>query len=239
MTNRRPQLLIVSASRLPSAEFEASSLLGRSLRRLSYNDRIQVRASTGNRNGLPVVFNAQINEQNRDKILLFIHDDVWLDDYFVYERLLKALAVFDIVGLAGNIRRLPGQPAWGGISEDPFTTEDPQNLVGVVAHGDEPGASLTYFGGPPGRRCRLIDGVFIAANCETLLRSGVRFDERFLFDFYDMDFCRSAEAANLSIGTWPIAITHASKGNFGSPTWYAGLRAYRAKWNDYPNTAVR
>ena len=78
----------------------------------------------------------------------------------------------------------------------------------------------------------MLDGVFLAVRCGTLLDRGVRFDERFAFDFYDIDFCRSAEAAGLRMGTWPIAITHTSVGKFGSPVWRAGLQAYREKWGD-------
>jgi hypothetical protein len=60
----------------------------------------------------------------------------------------------------------------------------------------------------------------------------VRFDPRFTFHFYDMDFCRSCERAGLSMGTWPIAITHRSTGAFGSPAWQAGYAEYLAKWRE-------
>jgi GT2 family glycosyltransferase len=100
-----------------------------------------------------------------------------------------------------------------------------------VADGDQPWGKPSRYG-QPGLQCRTLDGVFLAARCATLLERGVRFDERFMFDFYDLDFCRSAEAAGLSMGTWPIAITHTSLGQFGSPTWHAGLKLYRDKWSD-------
>lgn len=226
-----PKVLIVSASRAAPAAFESSTLLGRSLRRLSYDNRLEARVAVDNRAGLPAIYNRQICEENLEKILLFVHDDVWLDDCFIYERLLDALDVFDVVGVAGNIRRLPGQPAWAFTTEQPFTWDDSKYLSGTVAHGDQPGGELNFYG-MPGQSCRLLDGVFLAARCRTLLRAGVRFDERFMFDFYDVDFCRSAEAAKLTIGTWPIAITHNSVGKFGAPEWHAGLRAYRAKWGE-------
>ena len=62
----------------------------------------------------------------------------------------------------------------------------------------------------------------------------MRFDERFDFHFYDLDFCRTARQAGLSIGTWPIAMTHQSKGAFGSDGWIDGLARYRAKWKGAP-----
>jgi GT2 family glycosyltransferase len=225
------KLLIVAATRAAPGPFMESMPLGRSLRRISYDRRLEVRPAFNNRLGLPAVYNRQISEENRDKIMLFVHDDIWLDDCFVYDRLQEALKAFEIVGLAGNTRRLPRQPAWGFSTEEPFTPEDRRFLSGVVADGEQPFGKPSRYG-PTGLACLMLDGVFLAARCQTLLDSGVRFDERFTFDFYDLDFCRSAEAAGLRMGTWPIAITHASLGKFGSPAWHAALKAYRDKWGD-------
>ncbi len=227
----KQKLLIVAATRVAPNPFMESMPLGRSLRRISFDRRIEARPAFNNRDGLPAVYNRQISEENRDKMLLFVHDDVWLDDCFVFDRVSEALAAFDIVGLAGNTRRLPRQPAWGFSTETPFTPEERRYLSGIVSDGDQPLGKPSRYG-PPGLECMSLDGVFLAARCATLLDSGVRFDERFMFDFYDLDFCRSAEAAGLRMGTWPIAVTHTSLGRFGSPKWHAALRAYREKWGD-------
>ncbi len=201
------------------------------MRRLASDERLEVHVAADNVAGLPSVYNREICEANRSKILLFVHDDVWLDDCFVYERLIEALGKFDLVGLAGNTRRVPLQPSWNFIAENPFTWDDRKNLSGVVGHGASPGGELSRYG-PPGRSCRLLDGVFLAARCGVLLDAGLRFDERFTFDLYDADFCRSAEMAKLRIGTWPIAVTHDSAGKFGSAAWQASLALYRQKWRD-------
>lgn len=228
---QNPKLLIVTATRVAPNPFVENTPLGRSMRRLSFDRRLEARPSFDNQAGLPAVYNRQIKDENREKILLFVHDDVWIDDCFVYDRVLEALQVFDVVGLAGNTRRVAGQPAWGFSGIDPFIPEDRRYLSGVVADGDQPWGKPSSYG-PPGLECRMLDGVFIAVRCQTLLDSGVRFDERFAFDFYDIDFCRSAESAGLRMGTWPIAITHASAGKFGSPAWRAALEAYRQKWKE-------
>jgi len=220
------KLLIVSATRRSPAGFVEDTLLGRSLRRLSFDERLEARPAFNNRAGLPAVYNRQIREENRDRILLFVHDDVRLDDCFVCDRLNEALGTFDLVGVAGSTRRKPGQPAWAWGDES-----ERQYMSGGVAHGPQPGAAVSYFGAP-GQRCVLLDGLFIAARCGTLLDRGVRFDERFMFHFYDMDLCRSAEAASLRTGTWPIAVTHGSYGEFGSPAWDAGRDAYLGKWGE-------
>ena len=57
-----------------------------------------------------------------------------------------------------------------------------------------------------------LDGVFLAARADILQRSGVRFDPRFAFHDYDLDFCRSATEARLSLGTWLFPLIHASGG---------------------------
>ncbi|MEJ0071989.1 MAG: hypothetical protein WDO24_28350 [Pseudomonadota bacterium] len=62
-----------------------------------------------------------------------------------------------------------------------------------------------------------------------LLARGLRFDENFDFDFYDMDFCRQAETKGLRMGTAPISVQHASFGAFATPIWTAAYQRYLAK----------
>lgn len=71
-----PKLLIVTATRVSPALLEETTLLGRSIRRLSSDGRLEVRVAADNRQGLPGVYNEQICEENREKFLLFLHDDV-------------------------------------------------------------------------------------------------------------------------------------------------------------------
>ena len=72
--------------------------------------------------------------------------------------------------------------------------------------------------------------LLLAARRDTLVARDVRFDERFLFFFYDLDFCRTARARGLKLGTWPLAVTHQSGGAFGSPGWKSAYQTYLAKW---------
>jgi GT2 family glycosyltransferase len=75
-----------------------------------------------------------------------------------------------------------------------------------------------------------MDGLLIACASATLLNHGITFDERFDFDFYDLDFCRQAELKGLRLGTWSISVLHASDGKFGSAAWRASYAAYLDKW---------
>jgi GT2 family glycosyltransferase len=219
---------IVGATRMAKDDFWARSALGRSLVRLESDERWVPRIAFENRRGLPEVYNERIDIDTEHDVLVFLHDDVWLDDAFFGERLLAGLERFDVIGVAGNKRRVPRQVGWKLLDEAP--TEDAlSNLSGTVCHGKEPCGTLSYFGPAPAA-VELLDGVLIAARRSTLRRCGLRFDPSFRFHFYDLDFCRSARARELELGTWPISITHQSEGHFGTPDWFAGLGTYRAKW---------
>ena len=62
---------------------------------------------------LPHVYNIAIGEAKKDPAIpIFIHDDVELLDFFWPYHVLEGLKSFDVIGLAGNKRRIPGQPAW-------------------------------------------------------------------------------------------------------------------------------
>lgn len=219
---------IVSATRLEEREFWEQSALGRSLRRLQGDRRIVPRVSFANRRGLPSIYNERIEAADAGEILVFMHDDVWIDDHFFAHRVLEGLAQFDLVGVAGNTRRLPGQPGWC-FADDKFQWDERGKLSGGVAHGQNPFGPVSFFGPVPAA-CELVDGLFIAAGRQALLRREVRFDPRFDFHFYDLDFCRTAREQGLRLGTWPIALTHQSTGALGSEAWQQKYRAYLDKW---------
>jgi GT2 family glycosyltransferase len=183
-----------------------------------------------NTRGLPEIYNARIDAADAQDLLVFVHDDVWIDDYFLAERVIEGLQAYDVIGVAGNRRRLPGQPAWAFVDAK-FTWDEKVQLSGAVAHGRNPFGAISFFGPAPAD-CELLDGVLLAARRSKLTAAGLRFDPRFEFHFYDMDFCRSARAKGLRLGTWPICITHQSGGAFGSEAWREKFDKYLAKWND-------
>ena len=222
---------IVSATRLSESEFWSSSALGLSLRRLGNDHRLVPRPAYANQRGLPDVFNARIDAGDAADILVFMHDDVWIDDYYLADRVIEGLRSYDVLGVAGNRRRIPRQPAWAFVEnvEDRFRWDEPANLSGSVAHGKEPFGAIGHYGPAPAE-CELLDGVFLAARKPALIAKGVRFDSRFEFHFYDLDFCRSARQRGLRLGTWPICLTHQSGGAYGTAQWREKYRAYLDKW---------
>ena len=220
---------IVSATRLSKDEFWDKSALGLSLSRFAGDSRLSNRIAFSNDRGLPERYNFCINAEDSAEILVFVHDDVWLDDFYFADRVIEGLRHYDVIGVAGNRRRVTQQRAWLYAGADFYW--DVPNLSGAVAHGPSFFGSVTFFGPTPAD-CELLDGVLIAAKVSTLREHGLTFDPRFKFHFYDMDFCRSARKKGLRLGTWPIALTHQSAGSFGSESWQAGHRAYLEKWGD-------
>ena len=219
---------IICATRKSEADFHNNSALGISLLRLSYDNRLVARIALGNSRGLPDVYNEQLRAAGSDSIVVFMHDDVWIDDYFFSQRIAEGLNTYDVIGVAGNRRRISGQPAWMFVDRK-FTWDQRENLSGAVAHGPHPFGPVTNFGDAPAA-CELIDGVFLGAKKSVLMEKNIYFDPRFDFHFYDMDFCRTARQSGLKLGTWPICLTHQSTGAFGTEQWQKSYRIYLDKW---------
>jgi GT2 family glycosyltransferase len=220
----------VSATRMTRAQFDEKAALSLSLKRLRADPRWTLHVACENRRGLPDIFNERIRAASEHDILAFVHDDIWIDDFFVGDQLVQALGEFHVVGVAGNRRRLPRQPGWLFAQHVPeFVWDARENLSGAIAHGPEAFGTVNRFGESPAE-CELLDGVFIAARRSALVEHGVEFDPRFRFHFYDLDFCRTARTRGLRVGTWPIALTHQSMGAGGSPDWRSTYDAYMEKW---------
>lgn len=221
---------VVCATRQAEKHFWRNTALGKSLKPWLSHPSVTAEISYGNSDGLPQVYNRALDGDTSSDVLVFVHDDVWLDDGEWIAKLRLAFDRFDIIGVAGNRRRSRLQPAWlFRAQENGRFILDAGFLSGSIGHGADPRGPVSYYGPAPDA-CELLDGVFLAARRSIVQQSRLRFDERFKFHFYDMDFCRQARALGLSLGTWPLALTHQSRGAFTSPGWVDGLARYRAKW---------
>ena len=222
----------ISCTQRTQADFLGQTALGKSLERLAFDTRVSASIAFENRNGLPMMYNQRLTAADSPEVLIFVHDDVWLDDYFVVDRVLEGLESYDILGVAGNRRRTPKQPIWSLIASGEGSqaiVDSPENLSGAIAHGDNPFGKVSSFGVCPAD-CQLLDGVFLAVRKSRLLALNVLFDSRFNFHFYDLDFCRTAIQNGLRVGTWPISMTHQSGGRIGSNQWYEQYDLYIEKW---------
>lgn len=221
------KIRFVVATKKNKDHFFDDTLLGRSLR--LYEGIYELDLYDCNNRGLPEVYNKSIVKSQFDPaILVFAHDDVYLMNFWWSVQVREALGSFDIVGVAGNQRRLPHQPTW--LHSDMNLTIDYEYISGCVAIGNEFSLPIRLSNaGPSFREVKLLDGLLLIAQSNTLLNNNLMFDERFMYHFYDMDFCRQAELCGLKLGTWGIPVIHASTG-VGDDRWRAGMCSYFEKW---------
>ena len=236
---------IVTATAKNQVEFFHMSLLGQSLGLLQGQAGLEVTVFFDNagsrRKGLGEIYNTMLTREHAGETLLFVHDDVYIHDWHLAHRLHDALERHDVVGLAGNAAPDFDEPSWAlawNRDKHPRGCQPGRFLSGAVGHLVQGRTHVSNFGAAP-RECLLLDGLFLAVNTEKALQARVRFDEQFAFHFYDLDFCRQCHVRGLKLGTWPIAVTHASRGAFGSPEWVAARGAYLLKWRRPGSEVVR
>ena len=230
-TWRNAVLTIVSATTHNEASFHKDTFLGTSLSRLrkaglDFDTRIIFRNPSNV--GLPEVYNRAIgNDASSQQPMVLIHDDVSIEDALVEQKLDLALSDFDIVGTAGGD---PPVQALGWYNNRCWPA------FGCVAHADRDQldsvlrpAAMYY--GPSPHRCRVIDGHFMALIPVKIVQANVRFDPQFTYNHYDLDFCHSAHAAGLRIGTWPIWVVHGSGGGYGTEAWKRSAERYQRKYS--------
>jgi hypothetical protein len=95
-------LRVICATRESEHQFAVKTALGRSLRLFAY-PIIELRLFSSNSIVLPKLYNIALREaESAPAVLIFIHDDVQLLDFFWPDHVIEGLRVFDVIGLAGN-----------------------------------------------------------------------------------------------------------------------------------------
>ena len=189
-----------------------------------------------NKQPLSLLYNQAIDSSRNDNadIIIFVHDDVYINCSDFIRRVIKYTQMYTVFGLAGTEKATIKEPAlWhlmGGR----------ENLRGCVAHGlytTEYG--YTSFGHLPARAL-LIDGVFIGVNLKTLPES-IRFDENIpsKFHYYDLCFSLDCSLNKVVVGVGDIPIVHKSPGLSGvSAEWIAGQQYFLSKYKKYENKVL-
>jgi hypothetical protein len=186
-------------------EFEKKPVF-KSLEKLHklYSD-FDVRIIKDNKKGLSEVYNSFLTEKYKDSILLFIHDDLEINDLFLLEKLNDSPYV--VTGLAGS--------KTCDLSKDKIAWHlccQRNEMLGEVSHKKDDFIWTTVFG-PSKGRALIIDGLFIAINVEEILKTEARFDENFKFHHYDMAFCLSCNKNKVKVGVLPISVVHYGLGD--------------------------
>ena len=187
--------------------------------------------SSNNIEPLTKVYNGMLDDIIKDRLVdyaVFIHADVEIDDLHFFDKIIAS--EFDLVGVAAataidiNVTPL----SWYNAAKDV------RDRRGSITHMIDSKPYLNAYG-PPGcpdtARCLCLDGVCMIMNRKAI-DSGLRFDERFAFDFYDMDLSFEAVLNHkLSIGVEPIHLIHHSIGEgIMKDSYKIAEKTFKDKW---------
>lgn len=219
------RVVICSATNYSQKEFEEKSPLYRSLLcdLISQPENIDIKYE--NKEGLSKVYNDFILKyKDLDIILVLIHHDVSIDDFFRNYKLIQAVEQYDIVGLAGTKKYKVSSPCvWNNSPKEDWS--------GAVAHQNNGKIWVTTYGKMP-ERCMIVDGLFLALNLKSIVNKDHKFDEQFTFHHYDLDFCIQANMKGLKVGTWPIWVTHHSIGEYrNNKEWEKNEKLFIEKYS--------
>lgn len=204
---------IVSCTQL--ADYK-QTLLYKSLAKLEKNNNLslldKVQFFTQNKKGLSEAYNDALcrTPQNVDKdIMIFVHDDISIDDAGFYSKLEEGHTTYDIIGVAGGLAPKLKSPALWHIMCGGFQGG---NLRGFAGHYlSDSTTSITNFGPSPSR-VAMIDGAFMSINVKKVLDAKWKFNENYTFHHYDLSSCLDANKKKLKIGVVPILTYHNSPG---------------------------
>jgi len=154
-------------------------------------------------------------------IVVFSHDDVELLAPDFGQRLLRALAAADVVGIAGADRA--GGPAWPHAGHP--------HLHGCVVYPDGGGYRVSVYSRqvPLAKGIRVLDGVLLAMPRDVAQKIG--FDAATCpgFHGYDIDFSLRAAQAGVRLAVASnLGVVHRSLGGFG-PAWQAAAERLVAR----------
>jgi hypothetical protein len=201
------QLLIAVCTRAKTdKEFEARPVFPSLKKQTESNSNITTIVFKDNQKGLSECYNTILkNPAYLGWTVLFVHDDVILEDSFLFEKLTSS--PYAITGLAGtkSFDKGANDLAWHLASQ-------PADLVGEVAHSHNGEIFTTKFG-PTQSRALIVDGLFIACKVTELVENEVYFDETFAFHFYDIAFCLIAHSKKVTCGVLPIRVIHFGLGD--------------------------
>ena len=202
------QVLLVTATKAKTEEEFKKRPIYKSLKKfydLYSRKEFEFIVVKDNTEGLSTVYNKYITDDNSDKIVLFVHDDLIIDTLFLVEHLNKS--PYTVTGLAGtkSLDLKAEKTAWHLMAER-------KDFLGEVRHIRDNNVWCTSFGPTVGQVAAL-DGLFLAVNVEQILTTGARFNEVFNFHHYDLSFAMECKKHNVTMGVLPINVIHYGLGD--------------------------
>ena len=175
---------------------------------------------------LPSCLNEIAKEVGKDDYVIFVHDDVFFKDVLsTIKSILNGFEKYDIIGCVGSYRFAPWLPVW---------VVDKRACRGELLQGQGKRVGQTSFSkvkyGNPGSVV-VIDGFLMAVKGSVFEK--IKFDERFGFHLYDMDFCLQSFFQGFKIGVVDMGeVFHESLGDYGSMEWVNEVHKFILKWRD-------
>lgn len=218
------------------------------LDKMNFNNElfVDVEIIWENKDGLSTVYNRVLedsvkDELKKDDFVIFMHDDIWLNDVLVFDKIFDISDKLDVIGVCG------------GKTWTYKNTENGKPIIWTVASAQAGasgfmlhGASISWnpnlhdmdyekrsffssnYGSSPSRTLT-IDGSFMCFGRKAI--ETLRFDDQFKFHFYDMDVSFSAYVKGLKVGTAPILLSHNSLGeSVAQPSYMEMQRKFLDKW---------
>ena len=237
------KFLIAIATRKNETELEQLPIYKTVFNCMKFNDSITLNCAIAfeNKNGLSTVYNNIIKTYKSYDYILFIHDDLWLNDVLFIDKILSASKEFDLIGSCGGKSwerdsDINKPIIWTSASRDNgmsgfMVHAADGNKINVKLHSLYNGRGLfaTNYGICPAR-VLTIDGSFICFTKKAITEN-LRFDEIFKFHYYDMDISFQAYTKHLKTGTCAVLITHESLGESVSQSEYMeAQKKFLDKW---------
>lgn len=232
-----PRFLFVSACREDNKEIP----FVKCLKKISITEfSVDISIVYGNTDGLPVVYNRFLNdEQIKDyDYVILLHDDIWLNDVLVFDKIVGVSSFYDIIGVCGGKEWRATMDLNTPISWTSATKS--AGGSGFMLHclknenTEEKYENMNYFSSNYGKspsKTMTLDGCFLCLTKKAINNTKCRFDKQFKFHYYDIDFCTTAYVNKLSLGTAPILITHESLGEgVYDNSYLEAQRLYLTKW---------
>ena len=165
---------------------------------------------TQNKVGLGKAYNKFLSDNPIYDYVLFVHDDMWIDDAGFIFKLEEAHKEYDLIGLAGGVNPILKAPALWHLMCGGFQGGNLRGFAGHY-HSDGKTTSITNFGPSPAR-VAVIDGAFMSLNVKRAVEVNWKFNENYTFHHYDLSSCLDANKKKLKLGVVPILTYHNSPG---------------------------
>jgi len=161
----------------------------------------------------------------KEDIVVFCHSDVEILDDNFEQKIQMVFQNFDDIGLLGVIgaNEFHNHGMWW--------SNTPEKLYGhIIQQNGEQEFHLkkkVEFN----KNVVVVDGLIMAIRGELLL-NGLKFDERYSFDFYDIDMCFQVLEMGKMVAIADILVKHASPGMGAlKQDWRDGRKIFFDKWN--------